>query len=282
MSDPLNFGTGDELLRLAEEIIEESENLSSEQIRQVMTFVEKALERGVGNDLNECRSLEFIYEAINEPKQAASYGQKATELELARLMRRGSSYELVTHAEGLLASAQETTPETVKQILILIEWAFEKGVGAQYNLRARAHKVLAQVYAREPDIQISDERYLDQLNENLRKSEANRVQYVENADGFLLLKDAKAVPAIIKGRIEQESGARILDMLTKAVQRLPENCPHLHAEAYRLTAEILEALGDKEHAVEYYEYALLKNPKIGVKRRLDALKKPVSGIDIPK
>jgi hypothetical protein len=29
------------------------------------------------------------------------------------------------------------------------------------------------------------------------------------------------------------------------------------------------------HAVEYYEYALQKNPKIPVKRRLNALKKMV-------
>lgn len=56
------------------------------------------------------------------------------------------------------------------------------------------------------------------------------------------------------------------------MQRLPENCPHLHAEAYRATAEILESLGDRTRAIEYYECALLKNPKIGVKRRLDALK----------
>jgi hypothetical protein len=35
----------------------------------------------------------------------------------------------------------------------------------------------------------------------------------------------------------------------------------------------LEALGDKPYAVEYYEYALQKNPKVGVKKRLDALKK---------
>jgi DNA segregation ATPase FtsK/SpoIIIE-like protein len=172
-------------------------------------------------------------------------------------MSRGSSYDLVKTAEGLLASTQEMTPETAKQILIFIERAFKKGVGEKYNLRAKAHKVLAQTYARtqEPD-----------------KAEANRVQYVENADGYLLLEDAKTALATITGTIELETGARILDMLAKAVQRLPENYPNLHAEAYRATAEILEALGDNEHAVEYYEYALLKNPKIGVKRRLDELK----------
>jgi hypothetical protein len=35
----------------------------------------------------------------------------------------------------------------------------------------------------------------------------------------------------------------------------------------------LETLGDKKQAVEYYEYALQKNPKVGVKKRLDALKR---------
>jgi len=46
---------------------------------------------------------------------------------------------------------------------------------------------------------------------------------------------------------------------------------------YRTPAEVLEAIGDVAHAVEYYEYALQKNPKIPVKRRLNALKKTVHG-----
>jgi tetratricopeptide (TPR) repeat protein len=54
---------------------------------------------------------------------------------------------------------------------------------------------------------------------------------------------------------------------------MPAEFPERHAVAYRATGEILEALGDKPHAVEYYEYALQKNPKVGVKKRLDALKK---------
>jgi len=275
LSDPLKFGTGNELLRLAEEKIEESENLSPEQTRQVMSLVEKAVERGVANNsdglladgtpyaalltgIDQCRSLVFIYEAINEPRQAMFYGQKATKLELARLMSRGSSYDLVKAAEGLLTSTQGMTPEVVKQILVFVERAFEKGVGEKYNLRAKAHKVLAQAYTRTKEFE---------------KAEVNRVQYVENADGFLLLEDAKTELAIAGKTIEPKTSARILDMLAKAVQRLPENCPHLHAEAYRLTAEILEALGDNTRAIEYYEYALLKNPKIAVKRRLDMLQK---------
>ena len=72
--------------------------------------------------------------------------------------------------------------------------------------------------------------------------------------------------------IGNETGARLLDFLTKAVERIPAEFPERHAVAYRATAEILEALGDKKQAVEYYEYALQKDPKVGVKKRLGALK----------
>jgi hypothetical protein len=57
------------------------------------------------------------------------------------------------------------------------------------------------------------------------------------------------------------------------VERIPTEYPERHAVAYRATGEIWEALGDKKQAVEYYEYALQKNAKVGVKKRLDALTK---------
>jgi tetratricopeptide (TPR) repeat protein len=268
LADPINFGTGYDLLDLAEEKLRQSEKLTAEQTLEIKTITEKAIERGFGCcpdwPAKVYHSLSTIYGSINEQEKATSYEKKASELEVAYLMNRGSSYDLVKTAEALLANAKEMTPDISKKIMMLIERAFEKGVGEKYNLRAKAHKVLAQAYAR---TQESD------------KAEANRVQYVANADGFLLLQDAKTELASIGETIELEIGARILDMLAKAVQRLPDNCAHLHAEAYRATAEILEALGDNEHAVEYYEYALLKNPKIGVKRRLDALRNPASSVD---
>lgn len=43
-------------------------------------------------------------------------------------------------------------------------------------------------------------------------------------------------------------------------------------QAYRATAEVLEAIGEIAAAVEYCENALQKNPEIGVKRRLTALR----------
>jgi tetratricopeptide (TPR) repeat protein len=262
LADPINFGTGYDLLDLAEDKIGESEQLTPDQVHEIKSIVEKALERGFGCTSDwpakVYRSLSLIYGSIKEPEKAVSYQQKATELEVSSLLSRATSYELINYAEKLLAGADKPTSEITKHILGLIGQAFEKGIGEKYNLRAKAHRVLAKLYERIQD---------------LKKAEANRLEYVENADGFLLLEDAKKELTAIDNKTEPEASARILDMLSKAVQRLPENLPHLHAEAYRASAEILESLGDNVHAVEHYEYALLKNPRIGVKRRLDALRK---------
>lgn len=97
LSDPLNFGNGNDLLRLAEEKIEESEHLSSEQIREIVSFVEKAIEKGVANNpdgllaegtpyaallagIGQCRSLAFIFGVINETRHAMFYGQSCAEI----------------------------------------------------------------------------------------------------------------------------------------------------------------------------------------------------------
>jgi len=129
----------------------------------------------------------------------------------------GSSYDLVKTAEGLLTNAPEIT-RSRQASFGFVNLAL-RGASAKNTICVPKHtKFLAQVYAR--------------TNE-LEKAEANRVQYVENADGFLLLEDAKTELAIAGKTMEPETSARILDMLAKAVQRLPENCPHLHAEAYR-------------------------------------------------
>ena len=142
----------------------------------------------------------------------------------------------------------------------LVGKAYERGVGEKYNLRDKAHKILAQVYEQMHDPE---------------KAEGHLQQCLENADGFTLLAEAKGQLVELGKDINLEAGARILDMLTKAVQKIPENFQGHHAEAYRATAEVLEAIGDVTHAVEYYEYALQKNPQIPVKRRLNALMKTV-------
>ena len=73
--------------------------------------------------------------------------------------------------------------------------------------------------------------------------------------------------------MDRATGAPILDLLTKAVEKLPPDRRNLQAEAYRATAEVLEAIGEKAQAVEYYECALQMNPKIPVNKRLASLKK---------
>jgi tetratricopeptide (TPR) repeat protein len=98
----------------------------------------------------------------------------------------------------------------------------------------------------------------------------------KSPNGWMLLSEAKAQLVALGSKVDLETGAKILNMLTEAVQKIPEGFPYQHAEAYRATAEVLEAIGDTAHAIEYYEYALQKNPKIGVKRRLDALKKKIA------
>jgi tetratricopeptide (TPR) repeat protein len=97
----------------------------------------------------------------------------------------------------------------------------------------------------------------------------------KSPSGWMLLSEARAQLATLGPKIDLETGAKILNILTEAVQKIPEDFPYQHAEAYRATAEVLEAIGDTTHAIDYYEYALQKNPQIGVKRRLDALKKKI-------
>jgi tetratricopeptide (TPR) repeat protein len=92
-------------------------------------------------------------------------------------------------------------------------------------------------------------------------------------DGFALLRDALEELKACDGKIEREIGTKILDELTKAAEQLPEKFQRQHAEIYRATGEILEAWGDVAQAIEYYEFAIQKDATIGVKKRLDALRK---------
>jgi tetratricopeptide (TPR) repeat protein len=256
-SDPLTFGTSDDLVELAQEKINSAEKLTPELIEEVKFLVGKAIDKGISED---DESLAYIYDAIGEPEKANVCRQGAASRHAAEILDRGNSYTLIQAAESLLANSKELTPEISKQLLGLVEKAFERGVDEKYNLRTKAHAILVTVY--------------QQMHEP-EKAESHRQQYIESADGFWLLDDAKSQLAALGKEATVEAGARILDLLTKAVQKIPDNFPNYHAEAYRTTAEVLEAIGDIAHAVEYYECALQKNPKIPVKRRLNALKKTV-------
>jgi tetratricopeptide (TPR) repeat protein len=101
----------------------------------------------------------------------------------------------------------------------------------------------------------------------------NRYQQlqIENRDGFTLLRAAQEELRNLGKEISKENGARILDALEKAEERLPQKFSEEHAEIYRATGEILEAWGNDKQAIEYFEAAVKTNPKVGVKRRLEKL-----------
>lgn len=295
-TDPLNHGTSEDLLELAlnklglslgwvpsklgdngllevcEEDPDSAEAMTPERLAEIRTLADKAVERGLGDSpewlAGAHRALARIYSATGDSErehhcqqQALAYQQEAIRIRVDFLIRRASSYDLIMAAEELLARTTEMTPEARNQILGLVERAFEQGIGEKYNLRPKAHRVLAHLYEQssEPD-----------------KAEANRAQYFESADGAMLLKDAQDRLTALGKSMESETAAPILDLLTKAIERLPADRPNLHAEAYRATAEILEAIGEKAQAVEYYECALQMNPKIAVSKRLINLKKQLS------
>ena len=250
--DPLTFGTSDELLDLACDKLDTSGEFTSEQIAEIKSLVSLAIERGAGEDDERVKE---IYETIDHPQKTAA------EIQAERVRLYGEGYFLVESAENLFASAQELKPEISKQLFDTIAMAFEKGVGSQFNLRARAHKLLMKIF--------------DRTGEK-EKAKINCKQYIENASGFMLLNDAQIQLKNLGKQMELEAGAKLLDMLTQAVKTIPENESDKHAEAYRATAEVLEAIGDIQHAIEYFEFALQKNPNISVKRRLSALRKKIS------
>lgn len=110
----------------------------------------------------------------------------------------------------------------------------------------------------------------EQLGDEEQAANYRQLQ-LENRDGFTLLRAAKEELRNRGKKISKEDGARILDVLTKAAERLPQKYFEEHAEIYRATGDILEVWGDDQQAITYFEAALKTNPKIGVKRRLEKL-----------
>lgn len=98
----------------------------------------------------------------------------------------------------------------------------------------------------------------------------------EEADSpFDLLEQAVALKyeAERKGEFSRQVGANIINSITQAFDKGLANWPIAAARGYRCTAEILDAWGETENAISYYECALECNPNAGVRRRLASLKK---------
>jgi tetratricopeptide (TPR) repeat protein len=188
---------------------------------------------------------------------------------LEQAMKRGFSNNLQdeVNAYALLVAAHDAMQATEKanhyrsQQLTSLEAWIAKGIPTESDRCAKAYGQAAEICER--------------LG-RLENAAAFRQLQDENRDGSSRLTEALAELKTCGKHIEKEVGAKILDKLTKAAQGIPEALSERHAEIYRATGRILDAWGDTKQAIEYYQYALEKNPKIAVKGRLDVLRRRAS------
>jgi tetratricopeptide (TPR) repeat protein len=222
---------------------------------------------------------------------------------LENALSRASAPELLQLASDRKIQALEFKKPIADEIACLLERAMDLGFGNDVRTAARASRLLLEAYdlIEEPERafpyrkkcieslrawidagapfdfnQRSDvcgliARTCKEIGQEEQAADYRRLQ-IENRDGFTLLRAAKEELQNLGKEISKEDGARILDTLTKAAERLPQKFFEGHAEIYRATGDILEAWGDDRQAVEYYEAALKTNPKIGVKRRMEKLR----------
>jgi hypothetical protein len=81
---------------------------------------------------------------------------------------------------------------------------------------------------------------------------------------------------LLKGNESSLASARartLLNSVELAIKKGADGYPDWHAQALKLSGILHERLGELNQAAELYERALSLNPKIGVKRRLDTLRK---------
>jgi len=79
-----------------------------------------------------------------------------------------------------------------------------------------------------------------------------------------------------KGAIPPERAEDLLKLLEEAHQRGFKDYPDYKAKAHRAAGEIFEAIKKPSEALRQYVIAVQLDPKVGVKRRVDALEKRLS------
>lgn len=77
----------------------------------------------------------------------------------------------------------------------------------------------------------------------------------------------------ILGGDEVKDFPNLLARLDKALVRAVKDRPEMRAQIERAIAEVFDCDGKIKEAIQHYEAAIRLNPKVGVKRRLEALKK---------
>lgn len=238
------------------------------------------------------RQVDFYFSQAGRHKRLENASSQATAPELLQLARNRK------------AQALEFTEPIAEEIASLLERAIDIGFGNDVRSAARASQLLLEAYdaIEQPERALPHRKKCIELLKawidtgapfdfNQRSDvcgliaatckelgdEEQATNYcqlqLENRDGFALLREAKEELRNHGKEISKEDGARILDALTKAAERLPQKYFEEHAEIYRATGDILEVWGDDQQAIEYFEAALKTNPKIGVKRRLEKLHK---------
>lgn len=99
------------------------------------------------------------------------------------------------------------------------------------------------------------------------------VARIKHASAFELSLIAKDRLKECGENMSANDAEEILSLLNRAVHKGLDEYPNEKASVYRTIGEVKERTGNVEEAIQNYEKALALNPKVGVKRRLSALKK---------
>ncbi|MDE2322743.1 MAG: hypothetical protein KGL31_12675 [candidate division NC10 bacterium] len=94
----------------------------------------------------------------------------------------------------------------------------------------------------------------------------------ERATGFELHLRAKEKLTLAKRTGAKSDFLSILELLGIALRRGVDQYPNEQAAIYRTMGEIKEMLGESSEALALYERALSLNPKVGLKRKVAAMK----------
>jgi hypothetical protein len=84
-----------------------------------------------------------------------------------------------------------------------------------------------------------------------------------------------AVERLLEATPGVDAATKALEVLDGVLAEVEGKHPDWSARAYRLAGEALERLNRTGDAIGAYELALSLNPKVGCKRRLDVLRKPI-------
>ena len=108
----------------------------------------------------------------------------------------------------------------------------------------------------------------------LLDSDAWAATQIRVGSGFQVLEVARERLRAASRPLSKAAADEIMTLGTTAAERL-ERWPREQAKAERLCGEVAEEIGDTARAVLHYEKALIFDPKCGVKRRLEGLRKVV-------